>query len=153
MYSWMLGASELRNVAAPRCCASSPACRVCRASEALTACFQLLDVNFKNLALVEGIICQIVEPDMQQTASYLLRVVDKDAKKAQTSLHRHNVRISCSIIAVNDASCLYLASSQPESHKLYIQELLVEVQQRRLFGITKNVYTPVLHVQCAMSVF
>lgn len=64
----------------------------CRASEALTACFQLLDINAENLALVEGIICQIIEPDVQQTASYLLRVVDKDAKKAKSSLHRHNVR-------------------------------------------------------------
>jgi hypothetical protein len=65
-----------------------------RASEALTACFQLMEVNSKNVALVEGVVCQIIEPDMQQTSSYLTRVVEKDAKKAQASLQRHDVRFS-----------------------------------------------------------
>jgi hypothetical protein len=53
---------------------------------------ELLEINDDNVALVEGILSQIVGPDLQQTASYLQRMSSKSASQVQTSLLRHKVR-------------------------------------------------------------
>jgi hypothetical protein len=73
----------------------------------------LIEITEKNVALVEGIICQIIEPDMQQTASYLQRVVDKEPKKALASLYRHNVRyfsiLRCTMrVVACSAACVHV---------------------------------------------
>lgn len=54
----------------------------------------MIDITNKNSKFVEGVVCQIIEPDLQQTASYIRRIREKGPDKAASSLRRRQVRFS-----------------------------------------------------------
>eukprot|EP00892_Ulva_mutabilis_P012345 jgi/Ulvmu1/9483/UM052_0053.1 len=75
--------------AIPVLAASSSACEELKmAAEALIACLPMVDITSKNSKFVEGVVCQIIEPDLQQTASYIRRIREKGPERAASSLRR-----------------------------------------------------------------
>lgn len=70
-------------------------CYTCRAAEALIACLPMVEITKKNSKFVEGVVCQIIEPDLQQTASYFRRMREKGPERVASSLGKHQVRNFC----------------------------------------------------------